>query len=99
MGALGIQDYGAIGSTNGAWGHHTYHSERTGEGKLQDVNEEVLDDEKIAGFGAAYAKKRSLETYRSDALSDISSGLNVVASGIRVITTILSLLGAGTVER
>ena len=40
-----------------------------------------------------------LEEYRSDTLNDISSGLNMVASGIKVITTILSLFGADTVDR
>ena len=41
----------------------------------------------------------SLEEYRGDTLNDISSGLNMVANGIKVITTILSLFGADTVDR
>ena len=40
-----------------------------------------------------------LEEYRSDTLNDINAGLNVIASGIKVITTILALFGADTTDR
>ena len=40
-----------------------------------------------------------LEDYRSDTLNDINAGLNVIATGIKVITTILALFGADNTDR
>ena len=69
-----------------------------------EINADLGDKEaKIASFGRKFGdisqNGRSLEQYRGDTLSDISSGLNMLASGIKVITTILSLFGADTVDR
>ena len=41
----------------------------------------------------------SSEKYRGDTLSEISSGLNLLASGIKVVTALLSLFGADNVDR
>ena len=39
------------------------------------------------------------ETYRGDMISDINKGLNVVSTGIKVISAILTLLGASNNRR
>ena len=101
MGAVVHLNNGGVGSTNVGVGQFLYHRTR------QDIDNDEqtalidydLDEEKITRFGEKFGRKRSLEEFRSDTLSDISSGLNVLASGIRVITTILSLFGADTVDR
>ena len=88
MGGVGLISYHGDGVS-------LYHSPRSVLGD-SDGDHPTLDDDKIISYGDS---ARFLQQYRGDTLSDISSGLNVVASGIRVITTILSLLGAQTVDR
>ena len=44
-------------------------------------------------------KYEKIGEYRSNTLSDINAGLNTIATGINVITTILSLFGAQPVDR
>ena len=75
---------------------------------LSDQDSDILahlsdEEATIASFGRKFSemseRSRSLEEYRGDTLSDINSGLNMIASGIKVITTILSLFGADTVDR
>jgi len=101
MGAVVGFNQAGVGSTNVGAGHFLYHRTRrdTGFGGHSTISDDFLDEEKISGFGEKYARKRSLEQYRSDTLSEISSGLNVLASGIKVITTIFSLFGAESVDR
>ena len=101
MGAVVGFNQAGVGSTNVGAGQFLYHKTRrdTGFGGHSAISDDFLDGEKISGFGEKYARKRSLEQYRSDTLSEISLGLNVLASGIKVITTILSLFGAESVDR
>ena len=104
-GMLGYGDYSAIGSTNS--GVVPFIGNRFMREHSDDKSDIIdnLHDKKaaIASFGRKFAdmdeKGHSLEEYRGDTLNDISSGLNLVASGIKVITTILSLFGADTVDR
>jgi len=55
-------------------------------------------DNRIINFGEHFNHKRSFE-FRSDALNDINAGLSILASGIKVITSLLSLFGAEAVDR
>jgi hypothetical protein len=45
----------------------------------------------VAGRGGGEA----VEGFRSDTLNDINSGLKVLATGIQIISTILTMFGAG----
>ena len=76
----------------------TGESDNRGDEIITNLSDE---EAKFATMGRKFLamSKHSLEEYRSDTLSDISSGLNMVASGIKMITTILSLFGADTVDR
>ena len=53
-----------------------------------DEHEDALDDiiENISDAGK--------DSYRSDMISDVNAGLGVMATGIRVISAILTVLGA-----
>ena len=55
---------------------------------LGDEHEDVLEDiiENINNAGK--------DSYRSDMISDVNAGLGVMATGIRVISAILTVLGA-----
>ena len=90
-----------VGSTNVGVGQFVYHRTRRDVGLEEptEISDYVLNEDKITGFGEKFVRKRSLDQYRGDTLSDISYGLNMLASGIKVITTILSLFGADTVDR
>ena len=41
----------------------------------------------------------ALETYRGDMISDVNKGLGVVATGIKIISAILTILGGTTNRR
>ena len=104
-GMLGYGDYSAIGSTNsGVVPFIGNRFMRENSDDKSDIIDNLHDKEAaIASFGRRFSdmeeKGHSFEEYRGDTLNDISSGLNLVASGIKVITTILSLFGADTVDR
>jgi len=98
----------AIGSTNsGVFPDIGNRFTRYGEIKSENERDIIAnnrdEEEKIAGFARKFQNilqpSHSLEQFRSDTLNDINSGLNLIASGIKVITTILSLFGADTVDR
>ena len=63
-------------------------------GKDSDSSEDI--GRKFVNMLEKYEK---IGEYRSDTLSDINAGLNTIATGINVITTILSLFGAQSVDR
>ena len=73
-------------------------SDNNGDEIITNLSDE---EAKFASMGRQFLamSEHSLEEYRGDTLNDISSGLNMVASGIKMITTILSLFGADTVDR
>ena len=103
-GVVGFGDHSAIGSTYSAVVPIENRFMRKHIDDKSDIIDNLHDKEAaIASFGRKFAdmdeKGHSLEEYRGDTLNDISSGLNMVASGIKVITTILSLFGADTVDR
>ena len=64
-------------------------------------NEESITAEEIASIGRKFLLFREPPKKRIDGntLSEISTGLNMVATGIKIVTTILTLFGADTVDR
>ena len=94
--------HSAIGSTHrGAV--HSIANGISNEGANDIIGDNNEKEAAIEHFGRQFASMEEsdnfLEEFRSDTLNDISSGLNVLASGIKVITTILSLFGAESVYR
>ena len=102
---MGYSEYSAIGSTHSGVIPVMADRFMGGNGDNEsDIHPDLSDKEAIiVSFGRKFAdmeeRGRYLEEYRGDTLSDISAGLNMLSSGIKVITTILSLFGADTVDR
>ena len=61
-------------------------------------------EERISSFGRKFSEMVEgrggrLEEFRGDTLSDLNSGLSLLASGIKIVSTILTLLGAENNDR
>ena len=57
------------------------------------------NDDLMDTFGTQKIHESYNETFRGDMISDINKGLNVVSTGIKVISAILTLLGASNNRR
>ena len=57
------------------------------------------NDDLTDTFGIQKIHESYNETFRGDMISDINKGLNVVSTGIKVISAILTLLGASNNRR
>jgi hypothetical protein len=81
---MGTMGLAHIGGFNTvAPGYHSDHGDEN-EAALEDIIEHISDAGK--------------DSYRTDMISDINTGLGVMATGIRVISALLTLLG-GTKNR
>ena len=93
-----------IGSKNVGLGSDLAWVGRGEERGRRGVSEE--EEERIASFGRKFSEmvesrgfSESLEEFRGDTISDIHDGLNFLATGIKIVTTILTLFGAESVDR
>ena len=73
----------------------------TGDSKFLSDHEESISDEEIKSIGRKFLlfQEPSKKRIEGETLSEISNGLNMVATGIKIVTTLLTLLGADTVDR
>ena len=71
-------------------GNTSYHGDNTGYS--DDGVDTIIDTiENISDFAQ--------ETYRGDMISDVNKGLGVVATGIKIISALLTILGGTTNRR
>ena len=72
--------------------------------RVSKRNKASEQEERISSFGRKFSEMVEgrggrLEKFRGDTLSDLNSGLSLLASGIKIISTILTLLGAENNDR
>ena len=66
---------------------------------INNLKESEVSEEAGRELFNMFEKYENIGDFRSDTLSDINAGLNTIASGIRVVTSILSLFGAQPIDR
>ena len=73
-----------------ALGNNSYHGINTG---YRDIGVDTIIDtiENVSDVAQ--------ETYRGDMISDVNKGLGVVATGIKIISALLTILGGTTNRR
>ena len=73
----------------------------TGDSKFLSDREDSISDEEIKSIGRKFLlfQEPSKERFEGETLNGLNNGLNMVATGIKIVTTLFTLFGAVTVDR